>query len=445
MFVEVKRPGPGIVIGLALLIAACGEEDKPNPFDPVPDCVGPTIATRAGDRQLVISSLNIATGSEGEDLDGNGTVDNKLALLAAIVNSDLDRNFKRDHDVVLPVEIFGYQGADSTCAKLQIYKADFNKDRDGDMVTTTWAKGDCLDTDASVKPSASENLSNRLDDDCDGYADNDVKGAKPSDTQDLDGDGHTLAMGDCDDRADADHLTLAKSRHPGAAEICDNGIDEDCDGLADNGAACDPNGTQKPPLTLDTSITPIPFGAGRVEGSTYLGGPGKFEVNIPAIEGAMLRLALIGVRFRLPLTDGVNGTSVTGGILAGVIGAPVLTQTTGLDAEGIISAKQSLLDAIFVGQIGTLLGLDKDKNQHTLPDMDIDGDGFETFYMETSPADGIPKVDTCVDGDGEIIRNNFDGKGTPCWQATDASGKVRFVDGLSVALKINAVPARIAP
>src|SRR5207248_2322479 len=115
------------------------------------------------------------------------------------------------------------------------------QDRDNDGKTTTWNKGDCLDTDANVKPGQAENLTNRLDDDCDGYADNAMAGMKPTDTMDLDGDGVTLAQGDCDDRNDtADHKTLAASRHPGAKDVCDDGIDQDCDGLADNDPSCDP-------------------------------------------------------------------------------------------------------------------------------------------------------------------------------------------------------------
>lgn len=53
----------------------------------------------------------------------------------------------------------------------------------------------------------------------------------PSQTEDRDEDGWTLADGDCDD-CDA-------RRHPGNFDVPANAIDDDCDGTADNSAVCD--------------------------------------------------------------------------------------------------------------------------------------------------------------------------------------------------------------
>ncbi len=82
--------------------------------------------------------------------------------------------------------------------------------------------GDCEPTEAGIHPAAAETC-NEVDDDCDGGTDEDF---------DLDGDGYleqscadTLGMDvDCDD-SDAEV-------HPGASEICDDGLDNDCDGAA---------------------------------------------------------------------------------------------------------------------------------------------------------------------------------------------------------------------
>lgn len=84
-------------------------------------------------------------------------------------------------------------------------------DSDGDGVTL--AEGDCNDADAAVRPGASE-TTDRRDEDCDGVADD---GTDPGDEA---GDGVALSAGDCDDtRSDV---------APGLAELKDS-VDNDCD------------------------------------------------------------------------------------------------------------------------------------------------------------------------------------------------------------------------
>jgi MYXO-CTERM domain-containing protein len=75
--------------------------------------------------------------------------------------------------------------------------------------------GDCVDTDPSINPGAAEVCDDGVDNDCDGVA------------EDTDGDGDThvnVACGglDCDD-GDA-------AIYPGATETCDDATDSDCDG-----------------------------------------------------------------------------------------------------------------------------------------------------------------------------------------------------------------------
>ncbi|MCB9680088.1 MAG: putative metal-binding motif-containing protein [Alphaproteobacteria bacterium] len=104
--------------------------------------------------------------------------------------------------------------------------------------------GDCNDEDATIFPGAPE-ICNEVDDDCDGAVDDDDDLAQDEGAElyaDADGDGygdpHTMELrcvlppsgwsrrsGDCDD-ADPD-------RSPGEREVC-NGIDDDCDGHADD-------------------------------------------------------------------------------------------------------------------------------------------------------------------------------------------------------------------
>ena len=78
---------------------------------------------------------------------------------------------------------------------------------------------DCNDLDPAVNPGATEVCNDGVDDDCDGTAD-DI---------DADGDGYfdaaCLGGDDCDD-------TVA-STNPGAAEVWYDGVDQDCDGASD--------------------------------------------------------------------------------------------------------------------------------------------------------------------------------------------------------------------
>jgi hypothetical protein len=92
---------------------------------------------------------------------------------------------------------------------------------------------------------------------------------------------------------------------------------------------------------------------------------------------------------------------------------------------------------VFVGAAAPILGLATDKDGHALPDIDVDGDGKETFYEENHMPGTSNRVNVCKDGDGTIVR------GYDCPLAKDKNGKNRFVDGLSVAIKFTAVPAKL--
>jgi hypothetical protein len=87
---------------------------------------------------------------------------------------------------------------------------------------------DCNDDDASINPGATEVCDNDIDDDCDGLIDD--ADADCATCTDADGDGYAVegdlcGLVDCDD-TDA-------NVNPGAMEVCDNGIDDDCDGFND--------------------------------------------------------------------------------------------------------------------------------------------------------------------------------------------------------------------
>lgn len=119
-------------------------------------------------------------------------------------------------------------GRDNDCDDLVDNSQAYDDDADGFLANITECRTvyeasslDCDDKDPNVNPSRFE-AHDGIDNDCDGIADEDF---------DLDGDGYSVAMGDCDD----DNVTVG----PASAEICSNdgspnGVDEDCDAVADD-------------------------------------------------------------------------------------------------------------------------------------------------------------------------------------------------------------------
>ena len=117
-------------------------------------------------------------------------------------------------------------------------------DADGDGYV---ASEDCDDSDRAVNPAATE-LCDGIDNDCDGlvdaadssladgrtgYLDNDNDGYGDSAntaTVCSDRSGYSYTAGDCDDNRYA--------VNPGAMEVCDDGLDNDCSGAEDDSAAC---------------------------------------------------------------------------------------------------------------------------------------------------------------------------------------------------------------
>ncbi len=105
---------------------------------------------------------------------------------------------------------------------------------------------DCDDTAADINPGQTENVTNGIDDDCDGHCDVDLDGDgyTPSGYLDMPVMAHCPAIDngrvDCDDDPANDPATGPKAIdiHPGATEICD-GIDEDCDGTCDDDVDAD--------------------------------------------------------------------------------------------------------------------------------------------------------------------------------------------------------------
>jgi hypothetical protein len=198
----------------------------------------PYTATNDGDCDDTDASVNPAAAETCNGVDDNcdGTVDDGFD-----VDNDGWTSCAGDCNDTLP-EI--YPGAPEICDDLDNdcdshadedmngdgcfdYLLDVDNDAYGvDGDTQCWCDpngdyraivgGDCDDAEAAINPGANETC-NFIDDDCDGIVD---------DGYDVDADGWTTCEGDCNDNeADA---------YPGAMEQCDD-IDNDCDGSIDEG------------------------------------------------------------------------------------------------------------------------------------------------------------------------------------------------------------------
>jgi len=122
-----------------------------------------------------------------------------------------------------------YDGIDNDC---DASTTDLDADGDGSPSIL-----DCDDSDPNRTPGATEGCDG-VDNDCDHVADEGALDA-PTWYLDADGDGHGGSSVGPACEGDADHVTTSgdcdddeATVHPGAQEICGNGLDDDCDGTA---------------------------------------------------------------------------------------------------------------------------------------------------------------------------------------------------------------------
>ncbi len=98
--------------------------------------------------------------------------------------------------------------------------------------------------------------------------------------------------------------------------ICGDGIDRDCDGIADNDPSCDPFKDNDVTIdvqdvSFDASMNPlISFKDGSVKLGVLDAGPDKFQLNVPFQKNITLNLNLTGARVQMDLMDAGGLTNV---------------------------------------------------------------------------------------------------------------------------------------
>jgi hypothetical protein len=220
--------------------------------------INPSCATFNFDADTIAISTSCITTTWYQDTDGDG-FGNSLASTEAATqpagyvanDTDCDDNVA----AIYPGATEICDGLDNDCdgqtdeGVLTTFYRDQDNDGFGNPTVTTQActapegyvsnNTDCDDERASVYPGATE-ICDGLDNDCDGLTDEGVLTTFYRD-QDNDGFGNpTITTQACSapsgyvsDNTDCDDSR--SSAYPGATEICGNGIDDNCNGITDEG------------------------------------------------------------------------------------------------------------------------------------------------------------------------------------------------------------------
>ncbi len=249
---------------------------------------------------------------------------------------------------------------DEGCAT---YYADADGDGYGDPSVTVFDltmpdgyvtnSDDCNDADAAINPDATDTCEDGIDQDCDGsdttcvtyYLDADADGyGDPNNTVVVivQPDGYVLTGDDCDD-SDA-------AINPGAKEVCDDGIDHDCDGEIDEGCYKVPEDYATIQEAIDASV----------DGGTISVNDGTYTENI-TFSGKALSIISVNGSAVTTIDGALAGTTVT--IDAGPASDCILSGFTiingsGVDGGGIYSqyGNVTISDCIITNNTAYSLG-----------------------------------------------------------------------------------------
>ncbi|MEE2828797.1 MAG: MopE-related protein, partial [Myxococcota bacterium] len=206
------------LLGAVVLLAGAPSCEPATPEADPPDILGLQIEATNVTAGLTISMSVEAVGAGNLTYSWTSGRDDGLSdfgFFADPTSDSTDWTAPLDDGVVLiTVSVSDIRGQVSRSIPITVGPA---ADADGDGFSV--AEGDCDDNDASVFPGAPE-LIDAVDNDCDGQVD------EGADDVDDDGDGYTDLQGDCNDGD--------STIHPGAEELV-NGIDDNCNSVIDDG------------------------------------------------------------------------------------------------------------------------------------------------------------------------------------------------------------------
>ncbi len=290
--------------------------------------------------------------------------------------------------------------------------------------------GDCDDTARTLNPAARE-LCNGVDDNCDGRADFMIR---PGDFEDDDGDGHADMVCGGDDCDDANPTV-----YPGAPELCD-GIDNDCDGIADGATAMalwyvdfdgDGYGDESAPAIEDCTPQPgrIPRG-GDCDDSSAAIRPGVTDLCDGIDDDCDGDIDENSFRSAYYVDLDGDGFGDTGAaVIFGCLAISGYTETPGdCDDDDIdnFPGNAESCDGADNDCDGTV---DEDAEQRWCPDADGDGVGvmLGSVITCTPPADHSLECNDCDDTDNRRYPGNTevcDGVDSDCDAATPESGAI---------------------
>ncbi len=216
------EPG-GIPAGLRIRIAGIVRGDNDTlPADTLPD-----VPVGEEDTPLLIDSyVALTIDSDGDSIPDQGFFQDADGDGFSMLSGDCDDTSPAIH----PLADEECNGVDDDCDGT-IPQAEIDADGDGFAP----CQADCDDTTPGANPDQLE-VCDGLDNDCDGLVDEgfDLDGIGGPDCSDEDGDGLSEALGDCNDEDPA--------WYPGGEDWCD-GLDNNCNGLIDEGFDLDQDGT----------------------------------------------------------------------------------------------------------------------------------------------------------------------------------------------------------